>query len=65
VHQQGVNVVHHDANWFILISVIQSILCTKSVNFIFHSYFLCVYGFCRLAINYCTCSTWLLHQKLA
>jgi len=65
VHHQGLNGVHRDANWFPLISVIQSILCEKFVNIFFNSYCLCVYSFCPLAINYCTCSTRLLHQKPA
>ena len=36
VDQSGLNGVHCDANWFPLITVIQSILCAKFVHFFVH-----------------------------
>ena len=43
VHQQGLNGVYRDADWFPLISVIQSILCAKFVNFLFtHIVYVCM-----------------------
>ena len=43
VHQQGLNGVHQDTNWFSLISVIEGILCANFVIFFFtHIVYVCM-----------------------